>query len=283
MPQAYTLVDVFTEAPFSGNQLAVFPRAAAFTPEQMHRIAKELNLSETAFVMGRDGSRARVRIFTPEGELPFAGHPSLGTAAVVHGFAPKMGQVVLQLGVGDVPVRIEPTRYGAKCELAAPPAQELPLPATPKQIAVALSLKESDLDPALPSALWSCGNAFLLVPLRSRERVAAARCPATRPKGVLGLVPFAFVGDRAIHARVFIPGSSVAEDPATGSAAAPLAAYLQARGRIPDGTIVIGQGIEIGRPSRLEVRMEQGADGILRPHVAGGVVRVGEGSLDLPA
>jgi trans-2,3-dihydro-3-hydroxyanthranilate isomerase len=272
MRLAYRIVDVFTETPLAGNQLAVFTDAAELPAELMQRLAREMNYPETTFVIGRGAGSAQVRIFTPGTELPFAGHPTLGTAAVLC----EAGRVVLELGVGPVPVEVERTPYGARCELSAPPARKLDAPPA-ESLAAALGLTARDLDPSLPAEVWSCGNAFAFVPLRSRELVARARCPREELPGLVGVMPFALPAALEAHARVFCPGAGVPEDPATGSANAPFAAYLHAHGRLAEGAkLVTRQGVEMLRPSRLEARMLAG-----RPHVAGGVVFVAEGVITL--
>jgi trans-2,3-dihydro-3-hydroxyanthranilate isomerase len=310
------LVDVFTEQRFQGNQLAVFPDVdeTRVTAAELQALALELSLSETTFVVGRDGAGgARVRIFTPEVELPFAGHPALGTAAVV---APGGGTVRLALGVGPVPVVVAVTSYGWRAELTAPPARkvalagsgaqqagsaavaelagsaavaelgavaELAAVAAVAELAATVGLDEAALDPGLPVEAWSCGNPFVLMPVRDGAAVARA-VPSSRPPApgdALGIVVFAVDGT-TVHARVLIPGSRVPEDPATGSANAPLCAYLHRHGRLALGeTLTTTQGVEMGRPSRLWARLERDSDGELRPRVAGGVVRVGEGAFDL--
>jgi trans-2,3-dihydro-3-hydroxyanthranilate isomerase len=284
----YVLVDVFTEQRFQGNQLAVFPEVDAALPTaQLQALALELSLSETTFVVGRGAAGPRVRIFTPEVELPFAGHPTLGTAAVVS----PGGPVTLELKVGPVAVAVAATDYGWRAELTAPPAERVALAADGATLAARFGLDAAAVDPSLPVEAWSCGNAFGLLPVVDSAAVARARISSAPPAAgePLGVVVFAV--DRAkggdndgvhVHARVFIPGSRVPEDPATGSANAPLCAYLHRHGRLPLGqTLTTLQGAEMGRPSRLWARLERDADGLLRPRVAGGVVRVGEGSFDL--
>lgn len=284
MPIPYTIVDIFTDTPLTGNQLAVFTDAGALDSALMQRLAREMGFSESTFVVGRGARGPRVRIFTPEMELPFAGHPTLGTAAtlVASGGAAE-GDVILELGVGDVPVQVRRRGAGTRAELIAPAAAELPCAIAAGELAAAVDLAAADLDPTLPPAIWSCGNPFVLVAARDSAAVARARLrlgqnPAGWP---LGIVLFALDGANA-HARVFIPGSVASEDPATGSANAPLVAFLHAAGRIGAGEwLVTRQGVEMGRPSRLEARLVRDEAGRLRPAVAGGVVRVAGGAFDL--
>jgi trans-2,3-dihydro-3-hydroxyanthranilate isomerase len=280
----YTLVDVFTETKLAGNQLGVFPDAAALAPELMQKLAREMNFSECTFVVGQGERGPRVRIFTPETEIPFAGHPTLGTAAVLMAArGGGDGAIVLELGVGDVPVTVRRTDFGARAELTAPAAAALPCAIGAAELAAAVGLTTADLDGSLPPAIWSSGNPFLLVAARDAATVARARLRLNeRPAGwPIGVVLFALDG-KAVHARVFIPGSVVSEDPATGSANAPLVALLHHAGRIGEGEVLVTrQGIEMGRPSRLEARMIRDGAGALRPAVAGGVVTVASGAFTL--
>jgi trans-2,3-dihydro-3-hydroxyanthranilate isomerase len=278
----YVLVDVFTEHKLQGNQLAVFLDVDPAVPTaQLQALALELSLSETTFVVGRGELGPRVRIFTPEVELPFAGHPTLGTAAVVS----PGGPVTLQLNVGPVAVDVAATAYGWRAELTAPPAQRVALAADGRALAARFGLDEAALDRSLPVEAWSSGNAFALLPVVDAAAVARAHISPEPPAAgePLGVVVFAVaVGSAVVHARVFIPGSRVPEDPATGSANAPLCAYLHQHGRLRLGqTLTTTQGVEMGRPSRLWARLERDPDGVLRPRVAGGVVHVGEGAFDV--
>ena len=281
MRLSFHIVDVFTEVALAGNQLAVFTDAAEVPAPLMQKIARETNFSETTFVIGRSEGRAKVRIFTPETELPFAGHPSLGTAAVVLGKGGPAAKLILELGVGDVPVEVAPAPYGSSCELEAPAAKKLE-DKDAGSLAAALDVKARDLDHSLPAQVWSCGNPFVFVPLRTKAAVAETKCPAVNVPGTIGIMPFARLSPTEVHARVFCPGAGVPEDPATGSCNAPFAAYLHANGALEEGAVVgTWQGVEMGRPSRLRARMVRGAGGELRPRVAGGVVFVAEGVLTI--
>jgi trans-2,3-dihydro-3-hydroxyanthranilate isomerase len=280
----YVRVDVFTERAFAGNQLAVFAEVdeRVVAAATMQALAAELALSESTFVVGRntEAGTARVRIFTPEVELRFAGHPTLGTAALLA----DTGVMALELGVGRVPVRVEKTSYGWRAELTAPPAERLALARDPVELATEVGLDAAALATDLPVEAWSCGNPFTLVPVRDRAAVGLARpsARAARAGEPLGIVVFCVEGAAAVHARVLIPGSRVPEDPATGSANAPLCAYLHTHGRLALGaTLTTTQGVEMGRPSTLWARLERDGDGVLRPRVAGGVVRVGGGTIEL--
>ena len=273
----FHIVDVFTEVALAGNQLAVFTDAAEVPEELMQKLARETNFSETTFVIGRSEGRAKVRIFTPETELPFAGHPSLGTAAVVLGKGASAAKLTLELEVGDVPVEVKPTAYGSDCELEAPVAERLN-ELDSGALAAALDVKARDLDQSLPAQVWSCGNPFVFVPMRTKAAVAETKCPSFNVPGTIGIMPFARLSPTEVHARVYCPGAGVPEDPATGSCNAPFAAYLHANGLLAEGAVVTTrQGVEMGRPSTLRARMVRGAGGDLRPRVAGGVVFVAEG------
>lgn len=281
MKLAFQIVDVFTEVALAGNQLAVFTDAAGIDATLMQRIARETNFSETTFVVGRAAGRAKVRIFTPETELPFAGHPTLGTAAVVLGQGAAAARIVLELGVGDVPVEVVPQPFGSACELEAPEAKKV-ADLDGGSLAAALGVKARDLDHSLPVQVWSCGNAFAFVPLRTKASVAETRCPAVNVPGTIGVMPFARLSAGEVHARVFCPGAGVPEDPATGSCNAPFAAYLHANGGLDEGArVTTSQGVEMGRPSKLVARLVRDAAGVLRPRVAGGVVFIAEGVLSL--
>lgn len=245
-----TLVDVFAEAPCEGNQLAVVRGAAGLAPARMQAIARELNFSETTFVVAEDGKRAEVRIFTPAEELPFAGHPTLGTAWVL---ARGRGAYTLGLGAGDVEVR-----FVDDVAWMTPPAATLGAPLARAVAAEIAGLGETDLDPAVDPALVRCGPAFALVPVRSPEALGRVRVASEAlARHGLGAFPFTvcrggYSADAHFAARMhFFDGTGIREDPATGSAASAFAAWLASRGE--HGRFVLEQGFEIGRPSRLHL------------------------------
>lgn len=267
-----TIVDVFAEARYQGNQLAVVEDAGALPPDTMQAIAREMNFSETTFVTGRDGSRATVRIFTPGEELPFAGHPTLGTAWVLTGGG--RSDVTLALAAGDVPVRFA----DGIGWLTPPPAEEAE--AVPVADAAALlGLEPDDVDPQLEPRIVRCGPVFPLIALRSLAALRRMRVDpgVQRRLGVPGF-PFAFCrggysADADFGARMqFFDGIGMREDPATGSANAAFAAYLARRG--VRGRRVVEQGFEIGRPSRIFLEV---GDAIA---VGGRVQPVAEGRLN---
>lgn len=302
MNARYYTADVFTDRRFGGNQLAVFPDAREIASDLMPQIAREFNYSETTFVLPpTDPSHtARVRIFTPGGELQFAGHPTIGTAHVLAtiGAIAITGPetpIVLEEGVGPVPVTIRAT--GGRPEFATLSVAKLPEvgPPPPKREALAamLSLDASDvLDGDMSPEAVSCGTQFLFVPLRDRGAVARSRVRTDLWEATLrdyttgNVMIFAMDAERPgsdIRARMYAPGIGVVEDPATGSAAVALGGYLAARDARFDGTLrwVIEQGFEMGRPSILEVEADKQGGKITAARVGGKTVMVCEGSMTL--
>jgi trans-2,3-dihydro-3-hydroxyanthranilate isomerase len=272
MRYRYYTCDVFTEHRFGGNQLAVLPEAAGLSGEQMQRIAREFNYSETTFVLPPDdpAHARRVRIFTPGAEIPFAGHPNVGTAFVLAtiGALPAGGQtvqVVFEEAAGPVPVAI---RYeGGRplhCQLSAP--QALTLGAMPPVGAVAASLglsSDAVVTGTHPPRVASAGLPFLLVELRDRTALAEARVRHDEHaalmhlcggEGVLLYTRDVGAPGADLRARMYAPLHGVAEDPATGSANVALAGLLAASAPEADGAFAwrIAQGVEMGRPSLLE-------------------------------
>lgn len=295
-------LDVFTDRRFGGNPLAVFPEGQDLPDELMQQIARELNLSETVFVLPARAPRAlcRLRIFTPRRELPFAGHPTLGTAfllAALGRIALGSGRasVLLEEEVGLVPVTLEARdgRAGfAQLSVAALPTFRAP-PAPREQLAAILRLQADDIlegDDA-PQGV-SCGLPYLLVPLRDRGALARAGIDAGHWRTVLGgywtQQIFLFCRDpelagSSIRARMYAPELGIPEDPATGSAAAALGGYLGVRDRTPDGTLrwIVEQGFEMGRPSLLHVETDKSAGLITAVRVGGTAAFVSEGWLQL--
>jgi trans-2,3-dihydro-3-hydroxyanthranilate isomerase len=283
----YTLLDVFTATPLEGNALAVVHDADALEESTMLALARETRLSETTFVQRAHvaGADYRNRIFTVERELPFAGHPSLGTAVAVaraeHGRdAQREVRYVQQTGAGLQPIDVRlagPHRaYASMLQEPAEHGPELPR----ASVVAALGLTPEHADRALPPQLVGSGLMQLIVPLRDLDALARARpdWPAVErllaPHGATVL--YAAVCDPATdgaRARAFV-SAAVGEDPATGSAAGPLCAYLSKRAG--SDALTIEQGIEMGRPSRIETAMEGD-----RPRVGGDVVVVGDGTLQL--
>ena len=245
----FVVADVFTDVPFAGNQLAVFTDARGIPEERLQPLAREINFSETVFVYPAAGDgHALMRIFTPIVELPFAGHPVLGTAFVLGGPL-QLDELWLETGAGVVPVRLE--RDGSRIVfgwMRQPPFPFEPYDRADELLAL-LGVEES----GLPVELYRQGPGHVLIELDSPAAVAALRPDSG---ALLELSPYATAcfardGERW-KARVFVPAHGVGEDPATGSAAGPLALHLARHGRIAFGDeIEIRQGVEIGRPSTL--------------------------------
>lgn len=290
----FDVVDVFGDQPFSGNQLAVVHGASGLDDRQLLAIAREFNYSETTFPGAPDEHGYPVRIFTPGGEIPFAGHPTLGTAWVLrlHGLLPAGDEVVQRCGAGEIAVRFA----GDSVELAAVPRDLAGPLAEPVAHALLADVGLAPEDLAGPAWLAGTGLTFVHLPVRP-EAVARAH-PSVRPLQEYGadlpdcvdptdginLHSSRPAGDRVeVHSRVFVPGLDVAEDPATGSAAAGLGMALVASGRLPEGgEYVIRQGLEMGRPSRLHGRVVVEGGRVVRCLVAGQVHPVARGSVRVP-
>ena len=303
MPVRFVTADVFTDRTFGGNQLAVFPDAKAIPPKLMQHIAREFNFSETTFVLPPDdpAHTARVRIFTPGGELPFAGHPTVGTAHVLAAtgairLTGDSTKIVFEEGVGPVPVTIR-AKDGKPvfAELTAAKRPEVgPPPPSSHQLAQMLSLDPRAVrSGAFTPQSVSCGVPFLFVPLVDREAVAAARLKLDLWEELLAgyvtskIFVFAEGGERpgsSLHGRMFAPGIGVPEDPATGSAVVGLAGYLGARDPLRDGTLrwVVEQGFEMGRPSILEAEADKKDGEVIATRVGGCTVIVTSGEMTLP-
>lgn len=250
----YTLCDVFTEQPLTGNPLAVFTDARGLDSATMQALAREMNLSETTFVLPAErGGHARIRIFTPRGELPFAGHPTLGTAFVLGGPL-ESTELRLELQVGVVPVRLE--REGARIGFGW---MTQPTPAAFEPAAAAVAALGSREAP-LSVFGYRNGPEHTFVELGSEAAVRALGpdlgAVARATSG--GVFAFHFDGRRCA-ARCFVPGQGIAEDPATGSAVGPLALHLSRAGRLASSDVLrVEQGVEMGRPSTLYARIGAG-------------------------
>jgi trans-2,3-dihydro-3-hydroxyanthranilate isomerase len=278
----YVVADVFTDTPLAGNQLAVFTDARELPEKELQRLAREINFSETVFVYAPEaGGHARIRIFTPAAEIPFAGHPTLGTAFVLA--APlQLGEIRLETGRGIVPVKLDRDERGTivfgRMEQPIPTVEPY---SDTDSLFDALGVAGSEL----PVELYDNGMRHVYVALASEEAVAALR-PNLGSLGVLppvlGINCFAGSGT-CWKTRMFAPGGGMPEDPATGSAAGPLAVHLARHGRIAFGDeIEIFQGTEIGRPSTLYARVDGSADSIDRVEVGGSAVVVARGEFRLP-
>jgi trans-2,3-dihydro-3-hydroxyanthranilate isomerase len=279
----YVVMDVFTDVPLEGNQLAVFTDAAALPGAILQRLARELNLSETVYVLAPEqGGDARIRIFTPTAELPFAGHPVLG-AAILVGIERGLAHVTLETGAGIVPVALDRGGAGANARTGSGSMAQ-PIPtwqpfARTNELLAALGVTSS----GLPVEMYVNGPRHVYVELAG-EDVVAALSPDLRALaalGELGVSCFAGSGTRW-KTRMFAPALGVPEDPATGSAAGPLAVHLARHGRIAFGVeIEIHQGAEIARPSLLRARVSGSADAIEQVEVAGSAVIVAGGEFVL--
>ena len=274
----YLIADVFTDTPLEGNGLAVFSDGAGFDERTMQRLARELNLSETVFALPpRDGGDARIRIFTPGAELPFAGHPVLGAAFVLAG---ERDVVRLETGLGTVPIALERAPDGTVVfgRMSQPLPTIEPFEAQPELLA-ALGVTRSEL----PIETYVNGPLNVYVALASKPAVAALE-PDHRALAALGRYNVScFAGAGASwKTRMFAPAIGVSEDPATGSAAGPLALHLARHGAIRFGAeIEIEQGAEIGRPSKLHARVEGSPEQVELIEVGGAAVIVARGEFSL--
>lgn len=271
----YVLVDVFTDTPLEGNQLALFPDASGISAERMQRLAREFNFSETLFVLPAEAEgNVRVRIFTPILELPFAGHPVLGCAFVV-GDELALDVVTMETGVGLIAVDLEREDgrivFG-RMEQRVPEWRSYE---RAEELLAAVGVERS----GLPVEAYPNGPLHVYVELENEDAVAALSpdMAALADLGNVGANCFAGSG-RTWKTRMFGPGGGFPEDPATGSAAGPLAIHLARHGRIAYGDeIEIRQGVEIGRPSTLYARVEGSGDRIERVEVGGSALVVAEG------
>lgn len=294
MDLSYYVVDVFTAVPLLGNPLAVFPDATAVDSETMQRIARELNLSETAFILPResDDLRTRVRIFTPGSELQFAGHPTIGTAFVMRtlGIVPRSSKnFVLRENVGDVAVRVDDGEDPI-IWLTTPPIEKVGEYAR-EHCAAMLGLQSDQLVANVPCEVLSAGNAFIFVAVDRPATVDQVRVDSAVFEQIVkdrstptSVFVFAAI-DTGAYSRMFGSELGVAEDPATGSATGPLALFMMTYGLAQrgDGTRFISeQGTKMGRQSLLHVYVhgESGADGI---EVGGHVVEVAKAVMRIPA
>jgi trans-2,3-dihydro-3-hydroxyanthranilate isomerase len=270
----YVVCDVFTDRPLAGNQLAVFTDAREIPEGDLQRLARELNLSETTYVYPPEADgHVKMRIFTPSVELPFAGHPTLGTAFVLAGPL-QLVEIRLETARGTVPVRLE--REGARISFGW---MAQPLPTVTPFDRVDELLAALGVESVLPVELYDNGVPHVFVALASREEVVALAPDQQRllALGTYGINCFASEGT-SVKLRMFGPGLGMAEDPATGSAAGPLALHLARHGRIGFGDeIEIEQGVEIGRRSKLHARVDGTADAIERIEVGGSAVIVARG------
>jgi trans-2,3-dihydro-3-hydroxyanthranilate isomerase len=276
----YVIADVFTDRPLEGNQLAVFTDARELREARLQPLARELNLSETVFVYPAEaGGHAKIRIFTPTTEVPFAGHPTLGSAFVLGGPL-QLEEIRLETGAGVIPVRLE--REGARITFGW---MTQPVPTVAEYEAAADLLAALGVEGStLPIDVYDNGLQHVFVALRSEEEVAALQPDMgalARLPDVLGVNCFAGSGTRW-KTRMFAPGGGVPEDPATGSAAGPLACHLVRHGLVePDTEVQISQGAEIRRPSTLHARVAGSPEKIEKVEVGGSAIIVARGEFKL--
>ena len=306
----FRTLDVFTEETFGGNPLGVFPDAAHLPAELMQKVAREMNLAETVFLGPPETPEgtARVRIFTPEVEVPFAGHPTVGAAIYLAGTRPVRrgagvrrtgdghADLVLEENVGMVPASVE-YRSGrpvfAQFTTAVLPERR-ESPHSPERLAAMVGLEADDLGgdhprPLTP-AMMSCGLPFHVIPVRTVAALGRAVLDIALWREMLTdtwahhvyLVCPLFGGD--VRVRMFAPGSGVPEDPATGSAAAVLGGYLGGASRQLNGTLKwqVAQGEEVGRPSLIEVECDRAGGATTAIRVGGGAVFVSRGVMTVP-
>jgi trans-2,3-dihydro-3-hydroxyanthranilate isomerase len=301
MRYLFVTADVFTDRIFGGNPLAVFPSARGLTAMQMQRVAREMNLSETVFVFPahkRHNTR-RLRIFTPEMELPFAGHPTVGAAVVLAAtgeieLTGDVTRIVFEEGVGPVPVTIF---RSADWPLAAQlTSARLPErgPEPPAGAASVIGLTDADLAVnGWAPAAYSCGVPFVFIPVRDRGALARASLDRATWQRLLAsfwaphvyvVTPDAELPGSHVRARMFAPAMGIAEDPATGGAVAALAGFLSEHDALNLGTRrwVVEQGYEMGRPSSLEVEADFREGAVTAVRVGGRAVLVSEGTMEVP-
>lgn len=277
MELRYVVVDVFSKAPLEGNPLAVFTDAREIDASLMQRIAKELNLSETAFLLPatQSGCDVRVRIFTPAKEMLFAGHPTIGSAYVARalGLVPRdAAQFVLEEQIGPVPIRVESADDPLLWLRTPPIAKKHGFDA--RACARAVGLQPDDLLPNVPCEIWTAGNPTLYVAVRDAAAVDRAQADTAALAALFAnerepICTFVFAPVKSgAYSRMFAPALGVPEDPATGSATGPLAAFMLAYDLAPstaDGARFISeQGAKMGRRSELYIRLlgDRGTSGI---------------------
>lgn len=296
---SFSTVDVFTEVRFAGNPLAIVEDADGLSTETMQAVAREFNLSETIFVQKPDhpAHTAKVRIFFPAAEIPFAGHPTIGCA--IHlarkrskGLADFETRIVLEELAGLVPVMVSGKSGTVTAQLTAPviPFANPGQTPDPDMAAAALGLDVKEIGfGSHVAGRFEGGPAFLFIPLASRAALARA-CPAepgwsrmTEFAGLQNAYVYAPGGVTGYHARMFAPGHGIPEDPATGSASAILAAQLLAAGELSEGEnrYTLQQGHDMGRPSRIGLEVDVGAGAISAVRISGSAVSVSSGAIEL--
>ena len=299
----YLHYDVFTNRPFQGNQLAVFTDARGLSAEQMQAMTREMNFSESTFLLPAEtpGTDIRMRIFTPGAELPMAGHPTIGsTFALADSGVIAAGAERFVFGLGVGPTIVELTWSGSRLEFAwmDQKTPEVRPPASPAaEILQSIGVAPSMLDPrGLPVEEVSCGVPFIYVPLASRAAVDAAEPDLRAMRALRSAFPgghnavFLFAvepagGEVTVYSRMFAPDLGVPEDAATGGASGPLGCYLVAHGLVRESgwkDMISLQGVKMGRPSRIHMRITADRPtAITRVQVGGQAVRVGAGAIEI--
>ena len=291
----FYVIDVFTDKQFQGNQLAVFPSAAGISDENMQKIAKEFNYSETTFVTSTDDKNIRnVRIFTPESEVDFAGHPNIGTAMLLARIGEltdeKQIHTIFREKVGDIAITINfdnSKPITAELSVAKIPEEKI-LPSL-EQISKVISLEPTDV---LQPIAFSCGLPFLFIPVLSLEKIKKASLNHDEWKKQISDLHvhhlFLFTAETEnpeydFHARMFAPALGISEDPATGSAVAALSGYISKFLEKNNGefTYVVEQGFEINRPSIIEMSFSQKNQKIESVKIKGNAVIFSEGKISL--
>ena len=302
MQLPFHTLDVFTDQPFGGNPLGVFPDAAHLPTPLMQKIARQMNLSETVFLGPPESAgTARVRIFTPAREVPFAGHPTVGSAIFLAGRGAgertgALASLVLEENVGPVPVEVrfeEDRPVFARFTTALLP-EHRPCPLEAADLAAMVGLDASDVRvEGLSPEMVSCGLPYLIVPVRSLDAIQRASLDTARWRATVAdawahhvylVCPEAEAEGVDYHVRMFAPGSGVPEDPATGSAAAALGGYLSEVDARPEAKLswTVEQGIECGRPSLLFIEADRSADATSAVRVGGSAVEVSHGIMTVP-
>ena len=287
----FVQVDVFTSVPLEGNQLAVFADGSSLSDAEMQALAKETNLSETTFILPGDAATerergVRVRIFTTTEELPFAGHPTLGTAMVLRGNS-AAEEIALDLNVGRIPVRFS-TRDGLPFGIMTQRDPEFKQKHSREEVARASGLAIDDIADDLPIQTVSTGNAFAIVPLKSLAVLQKLSPTWANLKAYLDKSDakfLYFVSRETLNPEAKLQSRMIfynGEDPATGSAAGPCAAWAVQYGVVPaDQQVLMEQGVEMKRPSQIFARAEKQGDKILNVRVGGHAVEVMEGEYSL--
>ena len=294
----FNLIDVFTSEPFGGNPLAVFDMADDLNAEQMQKIAKELNLSESVFLhKSNQDADVKMRIFTPGMELPTAGHPTIGTAfyllKVKHIQPKKEKELIIEQNIGAIKVRYEKEEESIHKILMEQPLPKFQQSFTDRKLVGSLlSIGENEIEADIPCRIVNCGNPFLIVPIKTLKSIQTLKLNTAFFTEILdeifvtGIIAFCMETKNPAyltHSRMFAPHIGVPEDPATGSAHGPLAAYLHHYNMADLSKLCVGeQGYEMGRPSQIKMQIGQENGKISKVLVGGNCVLMGNGEIRIP-